>query len=71
MTTAATDANQIASFNNAEYGITSLVTKISKGYAVTLVDDDAGQVLPNVTIYPFAMLAQAINYAKKIAGVTA
>ena len=71
MTAAATDANQIASFNNAKYGITSLVTKISKGYAVTLVDDDAGQVLPNVTIYPFAMLAQAINYAKKIAGVAA
>lgn len=71
MTTAAINANQIASFNNAEYGITSLVTKISKGYAVTLVDDDAGQVLPNVTIYPFDMLPQAIDYAKEISEAAA
>jgi hypothetical protein len=63
--------NQIATFPNAEYGVASLVTKISKGYAVTLLDTDANEVLPNVTIYPFSMLPQALAYAKNIAGVAA
>jgi len=57
---------QIATFPNAEYGIASLVTKVSKGYAVTLLDTDAEQVVAT-KIYPFTMLAQAINYAKKLA----
>ena len=65
------NANQIAAFSNAEYGVTSLVTKISKGYAVTLFDDDAELAVGYVTIYPFNMMAQAINYAKQIAGVPA
>lgn len=65
------NANQIAAFSNAEYGVTSLVTKISKGYAVTLIDDDAQLAVGYVTIYPFNMMAQAINYAKQIAGVPA
>jgi hypothetical protein len=64
-------ASQIAAFKNAEYGVTSLVTKISKGYAVTLWDDDAEMAVEYVTIYPFNMMAQAINYAKQIAGVPA
>jgi hypothetical protein len=46
------NANQIAAFPNAEYGVTSLVTKISKGYAVTLFDDDAELAVGYVTIYP-------------------
>jgi len=63
------NANQIATFPNAEYGVTSLVTKISKGYAVTLFDNDAELTVGYVTIYPFNMMAQAIQYAQKIAGV--
>ena len=65
------NANQIAAFPNAEYGVTSLVTQISKGYAVTLFDDDAEMAVGYVTIYPFNMMAQAINYAKQIAVVPA
>jgi hypothetical protein len=63
------NANQIAIFPNAEYGVTSLVTKISKGYAVTLFDDDAELTVGHVTIYPFNMMAEAIQYAQEIAGV--
>ncbi len=65
------NANQIAAFPNAEYGVTSLVTKISKGYAVSLFDDDAELPVGYVTIYPFNMMAQAIQYAQKLAGVPA
>jgi len=45
-----------------------LVTQVKKGYAVTLLDTDAEMVVAT-RIYPVAMLAQAINYAKKIANV--
>jgi hypothetical protein len=45
------------------------VTKISKGYAVTLVDTDAEMVVSPVRIYPFTMLDKAIAYAKKIANI--
>ena len=61
-------ANQIATFTNPDFGIASLVTQVKKGYAVTLLDTDAEMVVAT-RIYPVAMLAQAINYAKKIAHV--
>ena len=32
---------QIATYLNEEYGIAALVTEISRGYAVTLLDTDA------------------------------
>jgi len=63
------NTNQVATFVNVFYGIASLVTKISKGYAVTLVDTDAKMVVSPGRIYPFPMLDQAIAYAKEIANI--
>jgi hypothetical protein len=63
------NTNQVATFVNVFYGIASLVTKISKGYAVTLVDTDAEMVVSPVRIYPLPMLDQAIAYAKEIANI--
>jgi len=64
-----TNPNQIATFVNAELGIAALVTKVSKGYAVTLWDTDAEQPVGGARIYGSAMLVPAINYAKEIANV--
>ena len=61
--------SQMATFINSFYGIASLVTKISKGYAVTLVDTDAEMIVSPVRIFPFAMLDQAIAYAKEVANI--
>jgi hypothetical protein len=60
---------QIATYLNEEYGIAALVTEISRGYAVTLLDTDAEQIVSTVRIFPFDMLAQAIVYAKQIANL--
>jgi MinD superfamily P-loop ATPase len=60
---------QIATYINEEYGIASLITQISRGYSVVLVDTDAEEILPNVRIFPLTMLDQAIEYAKKIANI--
>jgi MinD superfamily P-loop ATPase len=60
---------QIATYINEEYGIASLITQISRGYSVVLVDTDAEKILPNVQIFPLTMLDQAIEYAKKIANI--
>jgi ATP phosphoribosyltransferase len=68
MNSTITTANQIATFINLDFGIASLVTQVKKGYAVTLLDTDAEMIVAT-RIYPVAMLAQAINYAKKIANV--
>ena len=65
---AVTNPNQIATFVNIDLGIASLVTQVKKGYAVTLLDTDAEMVVAT-RIYPVAMYAQAINYAKEIANV--
>ena len=62
--------NQVATFANIEYGIASLVTKISKGYAVTLLDTDAEMVVAT-KIYPANMLPQAITFAESFTGVAA
>jgi hypothetical protein len=62
-------ANQIVTFNNAELGIMALVTKITKGYAVTLWDTDAEQPVGNVRIYGSAMLSVAIDHAKALANI--
>jgi hypothetical protein len=58
--------NQVATFVNVLDGIASLVTKVSKGYAVTLIDTDAEQVV-TTRIYPPTMFDQAVAYAKKLA----
>ena len=68
MNSTITTANQIATFINLDFGIASLVTQVKKGYAVTLLDTDAEMIVAT-RIYPVAMLAQAINYAKQIANV--
>jgi hypothetical protein len=59
-------SNQVATFVNVLDGIASLVTKVSKGYAVTLIDTDAEQVV-TTRIYPPTMFNQAVAYAKKLA----
>lgn len=64
-----TNPDQIATFINAELGIAALVTKVAKGYAVTLWDTDAEQPVGGARIYGSAMLVSAINYAKDIANV--
>ena len=61
-------SNQVATFVNVLDGIASLVTKISKGYAVTLIDTDAEQVV-TTRIYPPTMFDQAVAYAKKLANI--
>jgi hypothetical protein len=61
-------SSQVATFINVLDGIASLVTKVSKGYAVTLIDTDAEQVVAT-RIYPTAMFDQAVAYAQKIANV--
>jgi hypothetical protein len=61
-------ANQLATFNNPDLGIASLVTQTQKGYAVTLLDTDA-EMIVGTYIYPLAMLAQAVNKAKQLANV--
>jgi hypothetical protein len=60
---------QIATYLNEEYGIAALVTEISRGYAVTLLDTDAEQIVPTVRIFPLNMLDQAIVYAKQLANL--
>jgi hypothetical protein len=60
---------QIATYLNEEYGIAALVTEISRGYAVTLLDTDAEEIVPTVRIFPLNMLDQAIVYAKQIANL--
>ena len=61
-------SNQVATFVNVLDGIASLVTKVSKGYAVTLIDTDAEQVV-TTRIYPPTMFDQAVAYAKKLANI--
>ncbi len=63
-----TPANRVETFVNPDLGIASTVTTVKKGYAVTLLDTDAEQIV-GVYIYPAAMLAQAINKAKVLANV--
>ena len=59
-------SNQVATFVNVLDGIASLVTKVSKGYAVTLIDTEAEQLV-TTRIYPPNMFEQAVSYAKKLA----
>jgi hypothetical protein len=61
--------DQIATFINADLGIAALVTKTTKGFAVTLWDTDAQLPVGGARIYGNAMLVPAINYAKEIANV--
>jgi hypothetical protein len=55
--------NQIATFVNERLGISTLVTKISKGYAVTFLDTEAEQIIAK-TIYPHDMYEEAMSCAK-------
>ena len=60
---------QLATFPNPELGIVPTVTKVSKGYAVTLIDADA-EMIVGVRIFPFDRLPDAINHAKNLSNVT-
>jgi hypothetical protein len=60
---------QIATFINAELGVAALVTKISKGFIVTLWDTDAQQPVGNPINFGSAMLNPAIEYAKKLINI--
>jgi hypothetical protein len=64
-----TNPDQIATFINADLGIAALVTRVTKGFAVTLWDTDAQLPVGGSRIYGSAMLAPAINYAKELANV--
>jgi len=60
---------QIATFINAELGVAALVTKVTKGFAVTLWDTDAQLPVGGTRIYGSAMLNPAIEYAKKLVNI--
>ena len=64
-----TNPDQIATFINADLGIAALVTRVTKGFAVTLWDTDAQLPVGGSRIYGSAMLVPAINYAKELANV--
>jgi hypothetical protein len=64
-----TNPDQIATFINADLGIAALVTRVTKGFAVTLWDTDAQLPVGGARIYGSAMLVPAINYAKELANV--
>jgi hypothetical protein len=55
---------RLMSFSNKEYGITSHITLISKGFSVTLFDDDAQLFVGIAAIYPD--IERAIKKAKEI-----
>jgi hypothetical protein len=57
--------NIIATFENAEYGIKSYVTKGAKGFHVSVQDTDTTEFLDLVTIYPTE--ERAIAAAQKAA----
>jgi hypothetical protein len=60
--------NFLATFPNTEYGIVSTVTKVSKGYAVTLIDSES-EMIVGCKVFPLDRLTEAINYAEKVANV--
>ena len=59
-------------YTNYEQGITSLVWEMQRGIAVALRDDDSGETLEPVTIFPNKMenaYEKAKLYALKIANL--
>ena len=57
------------SFINVDFGICATVTKVSKGYAVTLLDTDAEDAIVSTRIFPAHMQPEAIACAKLWANV--
>ena len=60
---------QNQSFINPALGICATVTKVSKGYAVTLLDTEAEDAIVSTKIYPAHMLPEAVDCAKLWANV--
>jgi hypothetical protein len=60
---------QNQTFINAVLGICATVTKVSKGYAVTLLDTEADDAIVGTRIYPTHMLPEALECAKLWANV--
>jgi len=58
---------EIASFTNASELTTSVIVEFESKYHVSLRDDESGEYLPFVKIFPIAN--DAIAYAKKIANI--
>ena len=50
-------------FTNTNDGICATVTKVSKGYAVSLLDTDAEEGLIEGRVYPDDGLKDAVEYA--------
>ena len=57
------------SFINVALGICATVTKVSKGYAVTLLDTEAEDAIVSTRIFPAHMLPEAVACAKLWANV--
>jgi len=57
----------IKTFTNKEDGLKSIVFNHFKGFAVRLVDTDAGESLSMINIFP--KKDEAIDYAKVCAGL--
>lgn len=55
-------------FINTSEGTAANVTKISKGFAVTLIDTDAETIVGGCKIYPLTAYEQAVIYARKLVG---
>jgi hypothetical protein len=53
--------NQILTLTDPDYGLAVTVTTVSKGFAVTLIDTDAEQIV-GAKIYPDKL--RAIAYAR-------
>jgi hypothetical protein len=50
-------------FTNANDGICATVTKVAKGYAVSLLDTDVEEGLIEGRVYPEDRLEDAVEYA--------
>lgn len=66
MTTTMTRPTPIHTAHNPESGMTANVFAASRGYAVSLTDDDSGETASYVRIFP--KLADATTYAGFIVG---
>jgi hypothetical protein len=53
--------------HNARDNVTACVAETPRGFAVTLYDDDSGNVLPFARVYPDR--AAAVAYADILAGI--
>lgn len=53
-------------FTNTELGLRSEIHLVRNGYAVRLIDTDAGCTVPTIRIFPHGQFSQAIAYAQRL-----